>query len=611
MSIWSKFKTTFGKFSAIVAPYFSPRKQRERLKILAAYATVHILEFAVDYFFTVQAESEAAVNNPGLSMTTNFGNIIVSGGMYAFKIAMSNWIIHSLTESTLEANALEGWLTNEASIGIDFVQSSEQGRAFALSPDAPVERILTEHNKNFAKGTVKLTVENISRLISSAASLFVIGRLTNANTALLYFVVGGTLVTVCCKLDLKRIDKAFQVTKLDDTINARLTHIREHAPQILALQGAEREIAKINLLMVEKNKLAKEIFKAELVNNTILYVTFFGLSPLLSMISQYLPSLLQTPPSNNVGSILFQPHVFQLLINFFIAMENNTQEYPKFSASIGNMHNLLMLLTKWRQMRTDNGIVQHYSNEPGNLIIQNLCVNMPTRGQAQEFRALLENTSITLTPDEYQLLGASNAGKSTTFKAIMGLWPHASGTITYPCGKKQLRFTPQETFIPYDPTLLEMIIYPEDDQNLFNRDEIIELLRAFNLSHLIDTLDEKQDLRKLSRGEQQRIALIGAIVAKPKLLLMDEATASIDERNKINVVDSVRSRLPGTLVITIDHSPLHSRMKPVNEEIVVTINTEQEAAPRLVQCYASHFKPKAIEIVDKQLRLVNEVAARV
>jgi len=311
--------------------------------------------------------------------------------------------------------------------------------------------------------------------------------------------------------------------------------------------------------MEEKRKLATRIFWHEARNSSIMYITFFGLTPLLSTIGTYAPSVLQSPPSSSVAALLFQQHVFQLMINFFIAMENYTQEYPKFSPSLNKVYSLKMLLTLWREIQAKQSLIQDFPDENTNrddLLLQNVSVNMPTRSEETGFRELLKNASITLTPGQYRLLGASNAGKSTTFKAIMGLWPHASGTIVYPCAKRQIRFIPQETFIPYDPTLLEMITYPARDVSSFNRDEIIHLMRELNLSHLIDTLDQKRDLKMLSRGEQQRLAIISAIVARPKVLLLDESTASIDKKNKAKVEELIQLYLPGTLVIIIDHNPL-------------------------------------------------------
>lgn len=556
----AKVKEVTQKFKIVLSPYFSSKKRKERIAIISAWAAAHLLELGINTYFVTQAESDDVEQNPWQSVTTGLGNILFSGAMYAFKVAMSNYMVHSITESILEENALEGWLNKEASIGIDFMQTLEQGQAYALSPDTPVERILTEHIKSFSKGTVKLSVENISRIISSAVSLYVIGRLTNINTAAFYFAVGGGLVAACCKMDQAKIDLALKISAHDDTINARLTHIRERAAQILALQGEKHEVELINAIMNEKRKLAMRIFRYEARNNSIMYVTFFGLTPLLSSIGTYAPSVLKAPPASAVAALLFQQHVFQLMINFFIAMENYTQEYPKFGASVDKVHSLKMLLTLWRQVQARRELSQDFLSNSPNLILENFSVNMPTRSEAAGFLELLKNTSITLTPGQYQLLGASNAGKSTTFKAIMGLWPHVSGTIVYPCSKRQMRFIPQETFIPYDATLLEMMIYPEKNADSFARDKIIYLMHKLNLTHLIDGLDKKRDLKMLSRGEQQRLAIIGAIIANPKVLLMDEATASIDANNKEQVARLIKKYLPNALIVIIDHSPLDNSL---------------------------------------------------
>jgi ABC-type uncharacterized transport system fused permease/ATPase subunit len=362
-------------------------------------------------------------------------------------------------------------------------------------------------------------------------------------------------------MDKKKIDMAMEISGHDDTLNARMTHIRERAPQVLALNGARYEAEIIQSILDKRINLAKKTLVQEGRNNTVMYITFFGLGPLLSGLATLIPSILQAPPSGSVAALLFQQNVFQLMINFFLTMENYTQEYPKFGASLTKVYDLQQLLTMWKNFQIRKQLQQIYNAAQQNLELKDFSVSMPTRDEAEPFRQLLIDVNLTLTPGVYHLQGASNAGKSTTFKALMGLWPHTSGEVTYPCDKKDIRFIPQETFIPYDSTLFEMLIYPAKSTADFDRNEVIQLMTTLNLAHLIPTLDQKKDLKMLSRGEQQRLAIIGAILAKPKLLFMDEATASIDDNNKRAAEALLQQCLPHTMIVVIDHSPLNKTEK--------------------------------------------------
>ena len=73
------------------------------------------------------------------------------------------------------------------------------------------------------------------------------------------------------------------------------------------------------------------------------------------------------------------------------------------------------------------------------------------------------------------------------------------------------------------------LAYPNEEQT-FNRDEMIEVLKQVSLGHLQDRLDQEQDwTRILSLGEQQRLAFARLLLHKPNVAFLDEATASMDE----------------------------------------------------------------------------------
>jgi putative ATP-binding cassette transporter len=69
--------------------------------------------------------------------------------------------------------------------------------------------------------------------------------------------------------------------------------------------------------------------------------------------------------------------------------------------------------------------------------------------------------------------------------------------------------------------------------------------------------------QRLSGGEQQRIALARALLAKPDWLFLDEATASLDPEAEAHLYRTLKERLPGTTIVSIAHRPsvaaFHSR----------------------------------------------------
>ncbi|PXW56552.1 putative ATP-binding cassette transporter [Chelatococcus asaccharovorans] len=159
------------------------------------------------------------------------------------------------------------------------------------------------------------------------------------------------------------------------------------------------------------------------------------------------------------------------------------------------------------------------------------------------------------------IAGPSGSGKSTLFRAIAGIWPYAEGTLTVPAGKS-LMLLPQQPYIPLG-TLREAVTYPAQE-GAYDDAAIRDALTAVELSHLIPRLDEAHPWQqRLSGGEQQRIAIARALLARPDWLLLDEATAALDEKLEQTVYKVIADKLPNTTVVSIGHrstlNALHDR----------------------------------------------------
>jgi putative ATP-binding cassette transporter len=147
--------------------------------------------------------------------------------------------------------------------------------------------------------------------------------------------------------------------------------------------------------------------------------------------------------------------------------------------------------------------------------------------------------------------GPTGAGKSTLFRAIAGIWPFGSGTVTVPKDAHVMTL-PQRPYFPVG-TLAAAIAYPAEP-TAFSREQLTETLEAVGLSALAPRLDEEAHWnRMLSLGEQQRLGLARAILEKPDFLFLDEATASLDEPSEAKLYRLLHKRLPEAAIISIGH----------------------------------------------------------
>jgi vitamin B12/bleomycin/antimicrobial peptide transport system ATP-binding/permease protein len=165
---------------------------------------------------------------------------------------------------------------------------------------------------------------------------------------------------------------------------------------------------------------------------------------------------------------------------------------------------------------------------------------------------LVEGVSLRLAANEPVLLtGPSGSGKSTFFRAISGIWPYACGAITLPADADILLLS-QRPYIPIG-TLRAAVTYPAKPDR-YDGAAMLGALRAAKLDDVIGELDSDDNWQqRLSGGEQQRLAIARAILAKPDWLFLDEATSAMDEMMEAEIYEILARKLPGTTIVSIGH----------------------------------------------------------
>lgn len=179
---------------------------------------------------------------------------------------------------------------------------------------------------------------------------------------------------------------------------------------------------------------------------------------------------------------------------------------------------------------------------------------------------VLQNLSFTLEENKiYALVGQSGSGKSTIAKLICAYYPLDSGAVLI--GGKPLSSYTQEA-------LIREIAFVFQDVKLFNdtlfnnvhcakrdasHEEVMAALSAAGLDSVINKLEKRENTLigtkgvYLSGGETQRVAIARAILKNAPIVIMDEASASVDADNEYELQKAFKQLMRGKTVIMIAH----------------------------------------------------------
>ncbi|WOH49825.1 ABC transporter ATP-binding protein/permease [Bradyrhizobium sp. sBnM-33] len=421
--------------------------------------------------------------------------------------------------------------------------------------DNPDQR-MTDDVKLFVDRTLNIGVGLLNSIVTLASFVAILWALSNAAPlhlfgqdypipgylvwgALIYSVL-GTILTHLIGWPLVGIDFRQQQYEADFRFN--LVRVRENSEQIALLHGeqAERERLMVRFGRVVENWLAIMNRTKKITAFTASYNQASVIFPYVLVAPAYFAEKIQ------LGGMMQTASAFsnvQGALSFFITIYRQLAEWQ---AVVNRLDGFEAGIVAARELADRDDRIHVNKAGDGAIDLKDLTLRLPNG------TPLVTADGFSLRKGERTLVtGPSGSGKSTLFRAIAGIWPFGSGSITVPAGAT-LMMLPQRPYFPTG-TLRAAVEYPAKE-GAFTPAQISQTLELVGLPKLASQLDEHGHWnRTLSLGEQQRLGLARALLHVPQYLFLDEATASLDEPSEAALYRLLEAKLPATTIISIGH----------------------------------------------------------
>ncbi|UFZ03496.1 ABC transporter ATP-binding protein/permease [Bradyrhizobium ontarionense] len=460
------------------------------------------------------------------------------------QIRWRNWMTQHYLETWLDqANHYRMQLTGDAA-------------------DNPDQRI-AEDIQMFVQNTLSLTIGLLGQIVTLASFVVILWGLSESAPLIILgkelpipgYLVWGALIYAIFGTALTHwigsplVDLSFQQQRFEADFRFNLVRTRENSEQIALLrgEGAERGRLLDRFGSVIGNWYQIMSRTKRLTAFTQSYSQAAVIFPYILVAPAYFAKMIP------MGGMMQTASAFssvQGALSFFVTAYRTLADWRAVVARLdGFERSIESAATLASQPHTVD--VVHVADKDS-IDLAQLLLKLPNG------LPLIAADGFSISGNESTLVtGPSGAGKSTLFRAIAGVWPFGSGSISVPAHTK-LMMLPQRPYFPIG-TLKAAIGYPAEPDT-FTSDKVKDALTAVGLPQLADRLGEEAHWnRMLSLGEQQRLGIARALLHRPQYLFLDEATASLDEPSEARLYRVIAEQLPETTIVSIGHrSTLHA-----------------------------------------------------
>ncbi|MBY3031546.1 ABC transporter ATP-binding protein/permease [Rhizobium leguminosarum] len=451
--------------------------------------------------------------------------------------------------SWLTTSVIARWLANGRYYQLNLIGGDHKNPEARISEDL---RIATEAPVDFIAGV-------ISAFLAASTFIVVLWTIGGALTLPIagfpvtipgFLVVTAVLYAAITSTSMAVIGRYFvHVSEAKNQAEAEfrytLTHVRENGESIALLGGEEEERNDLDKTFANVLRqwalLARQHMRTTLVSHGSM------------LIAPVVPVLLCAPKflegSMSLGQVMQAASAFAIVQGAFGWLVDNYPRLADWNACARRIASLMMSLDGLeRAEQSDSlGRIKHGETEgEAMLSLNDLSVSL------DDGTAVVTETRVEIEPGERVLVsGESGSGKSTLVRAIAGLWPWGGGSVNFHADRR-LFMLPQRPYIP-SGTLRRAVAYPGAADS-WPLDEIKAALDKVGLDYLNDKIEEDAPWdQTLSGGEKQRLAFARLLLHQPDIIVLDEATAALDEKSQDKMMQMVIDELPEVTILSVAH----------------------------------------------------------